>query len=116
LTVVSDIDHPDPLSRGSNAPGGPPTPGAVSLLDVRCVANRLGLSTKAIRGLIARGELPAYKVAGRIRIDPADVDGYLATARIRADVRLRRHRHEAAATHGTPGGLRAVFRSSDAAA
>jgi hypothetical protein len=42
-------------------------------------ANRLGLSTKAVRGLIARGELPAYKVAGRIRIDPAEREGTWAT-------------------------------------
>jgi hypothetical protein len=65
---VSDIDDPEPLSRESNAPGGPPSPGTASLLDVRCVAARLGLSTKAVRGLILRGELVAYKVAGRIRI------------------------------------------------
>jgi excisionase family DNA binding protein len=113
---VSDIDHPDPLSRGSNAPGGLPPAGAASLLDVRCVAARLGLSTKAVRGLVARGELPAYKLAGRIRIDPADVEAYLAAARIRGDARLVRRHDDIAVERGTSGGLRAVFRNSDAAA
>jgi excisionase family DNA binding protein len=116
LTSVSDSDHPDPLSRGSNAPGGPPPPGAASLLDVRCVAQRLGLSTRAVRGLIARGELPAYKVAGRIRIDPDDVAGFLAEVRIRGDARSIAQRHAPAVARGASGGLRAVFRNSDAAA
>jgi excisionase family DNA binding protein len=78
---VSDIDHPDPLNRESNAPGGPPTPGAASLLDVRAVAAQLGLSSKAVRGLIMRGELPAYKVAGRLRVDIAELADYLAATR-----------------------------------
>jgi excisionase family DNA binding protein len=113
---VSDIDHPDPLSRGSNAPGGPPTPGAASLLDVRCVAQRLGLSTKAVRGLIARGELPAYKVAGRIRIDAADLDGYLAAVRVRPSLHDIGAPRPAPTTRGAANGLRPLLRRDDAAA
>ena len=53
------------------------------MLDVPDVAERLGVSVKAVRGLIARGELAAYKVAGRIRIDPADLEDYLGASRVR---------------------------------
>ncbi len=52
------------------------------MLDVRGVADRLAVSTKAVRALILRGELPAYKVAGRIRIDPQELDAYLLRARV----------------------------------
>ncbi len=52
------------------------------LLDVRGVADRLAVSTKAVRALILRGELPAYKIAGRIRIDPQELDAYLLRARV----------------------------------
>jgi excisionase family DNA binding protein len=113
---VSDIDHPDPLSRGSNALGGPPTPGAASFLDVRRVAQRLGLSTKAVRGLIARGELPAYKVAGRIRIDAADLDGYLAAVRVQPSVHDIGVPLPTSTARGASNGLRPLLRRDDAAA
>ncbi len=49
----------------------------VPMLDVRAVAGRLGVSSKAVRGLILRGELRAYKVANRLRIHQNDLDAYL---------------------------------------
>ncbi len=55
------------------------------MLDVRGVAHRLAVSTKAVRALILRGELPAYKIAGRIRIHPLELDAYLRGARVRAE-------------------------------
>lgn len=85
-------------------------------MDVRHVAQRLGLSTKAVRGLILRGELPAYKVAGRVRVDPVDLDRYLAAARIRSQARRPAPQIPAVPTGSGLGGLRAVFRNSDAAA
>lgn len=113
---MSDIDHPDPFSRGSNAPGEPPTPGAASLLDVRCVATRLGLSTKAVRGLILRGELPAYKVAGRIRIDLEDLSAYLATARVQPSVHDIGPPALATSARAASNGLRPLEKPDDAAA
>ena len=113
---MSDIDHPDPLSRGSNAPGDPPTPGAASLLDVRCVANRLGLSTKSVRGLILRGELPAYKVAGRIRIDAADLSAYLAAARVQPSLHDIGPPARATSARAAAKGLRPLLKPDDAAA
>jgi excisionase family DNA binding protein len=113
---VSDIDHLDPFSRGSNAPGGHPTPGAASLLEVRCVAQRLGLSTKAVRGLIARGELPAYKVAGRIRIEADDLDAYLVAVRVQPSLHDICPPHPAPAARGAAEGLRPLLRADDAAA
>jgi len=52
------------------------------MLTVVDVAARLGLSAKAVRGLISRGELPAYKVAGRIRVDADDLAAYLDHSRV----------------------------------
>ncbi len=62
------------------------------MLDVRGVADRLAVSAKAIRALILRGELPAYKIAGRIRIDPRELDAYLSGARVRTEQLLSRPR------------------------
>jgi excisionase family DNA binding protein len=112
---VSDIDHPEPLSRGSNAPVVPPSPAAASLLDVRCVAARLGLSTKAVRGLILRGELAAYKVAGRIRIDAEDLEDYLAAARVHPSPHDIGPPSRPPAPRGATQGLRPLLRSDDAA-
>jgi excisionase family DNA binding protein len=87
---------------------------ACAMIDVRAVADRLGISTKAVRGLIGRGELPAYKVAGRIRVDLVDLDLYLAGARVRP-VERRLGRPPVPLPTGTAGGLRDFFRNSDAA-
>ena len=45
-------------------------------MTVADVAEKCGLSTKAVRGAIRRGELRAYKLATRIRIDPADYEAW----------------------------------------
>jgi hypothetical protein len=47
------------------------------LLDLPAVAAHLGLTVKGVRGLVARGELPAYRIASRIRVDPADLRAYM---------------------------------------
>jgi excisionase family DNA binding protein len=47
----------------------------------RSLARRLSLSERTVRDLIRRGDIPSYKVAGARRIDPADVDLWLATRR-----------------------------------
>ncbi len=51
----------------------------------RSLAAYLAVSDRTIRNWIRRGELPSYKLGAARRIDPADVDRFLA-----------RHRDEAA--------------------
>jgi excisionase family DNA binding protein len=51
----------------------------------RSLATYLAVSDRTIRNWIRRGELPSYKLGASRRIDPADVDAFLA-----------RHRDEAA--------------------
>jgi excisionase family DNA binding protein len=51
----------------------------------RSLADYLAVSDRTIRNWIRRGELPSYKLGAARRIDPADVEDFLA-----------RHRDEAA--------------------
>lgn len=51
----------------------------------RALALYLAVSERTLRELLRTGEIPSYKIAGTRRIDPADVDAWLA-----------RRRHEAA--------------------
>jgi excisionase family DNA binding protein len=51
----------------------------------RTLAAYLAVSDRTIRNWIRRGELPSYKLGSARRIDPADVEDFLA-----------RHRDEAA--------------------
>jgi excisionase family DNA binding protein len=41
----------------------------------------LSLSDRTIRDMLKEGEIASYKVRGARRIDPADVDSYLAEHR-----------------------------------
>lgn len=45
------------------------------------LAARLSLSPRMVRGLLQRGVIPSYKIEGSRRIDPRDVDRYLASCR-----------------------------------
>jgi excisionase family DNA binding protein len=51
-------------------------------MTVAQVAQRLALSTKAVRALIKRGELPAVKVSGRLRVEAEDLAAFLAGQRV----------------------------------
>ncbi|HWI94505.1 MAG TPA: helix-turn-helix domain-containing protein [Solirubrobacterales bacterium] len=57
-----------------NAP--PPT-----FFTERTLATYLAVSDRTIRNWIRRGELPSYKLGASRRIDPADVDTFLAQRR-----------------------------------
>ena len=79
-----------PVLQGPNAPA---PAGAVlrvvdggkgSLLTVRAVAGRLGLSTATIYKLVVRGDLPHVRVSNAIRVTPADLDAFLARYRGKA--------------------------------
>lgn len=52
------------------------------LLTLPEVAERLSVSVKAVRGLVARGELPAFKVARRMRVEPSELGAYLERCRV----------------------------------
>jgi excisionase family DNA binding protein len=52
------------------------------LLSPKEVATRCGLKRRAIYKAIERGELPAYKLCERLRIDPADFDIWLEGQRV----------------------------------
>lgn len=45
------------------------------------VADRLKVSTKTVRRLVAAGSLPAIRVGYSLRFDLADVDAYIEQAR-----------------------------------
>lgn len=45
------------------------------------LAFKLALSTRTVRTMLAKGAIPSYRVEGARRIDPADVDRYLASRR-----------------------------------
>lgn len=47
----------------------------------RSLAVYLAVSDRTIRNWIRRGELPSYKLGASRRIDPADVDDFLARNR-----------------------------------
>lgn len=45
------------------------------------LAAKLALSDRAVRRMLADGVIPSYKIEGSRRIDPTDVDRYLAEHR-----------------------------------
>ena len=52
------------------------------LLTVQEVAGRLTVSAKTVRSLIERGDLGGYKVGGRFRIEPADLEDFVKRSQI----------------------------------
>ena len=53
-------------------------------LKVRRVADELGMSRKHIYGLIARGELRACRIGGKLlRVDRADMEAYVEASKVR---------------------------------
>jgi len=58
---------------------------AIGFFTERTLAAYLAVSDRTIRNWIRRGDLPSYKLGASRRIDPADVEDFLA-----------RHRDEAA--------------------
>lgn len=48
---------------------------------VRSLAEYLQVSQRTVKNWIARGELPSYKIGDVRRIDPRDVDTFLAQRR-----------------------------------
>lgn len=55
--------------------------GAERLLNVREVAEQLGVCTATVYDLCKRGDLPHVRVSNAIRIRPTDLDAFLARGR-----------------------------------
>ncbi len=53
------------------------TPLSLPFLTVRDVANELRLDRSTVYRLVERGEIPAVRVGGSIRIDPAELRAYI---------------------------------------
>jgi excisionase family DNA binding protein len=53
----------------------------IAFFTERSLAAYLAVSDRTIRNWIKRGELPSYKLGAARRIDPADVEDFLASRR-----------------------------------
>jgi excisionase family DNA binding protein len=49
----------------------------------KTLALYLSVSERTVRSMLASGRIPSYRVEGARRIDPVDVDSYLACRRER---------------------------------
>jgi excisionase family DNA binding protein len=47
----------------------------------KTLAQYLAISERTVRSMVASGRIPSYRVEGARRIDPHDVDSYLANRR-----------------------------------
>lgn len=85
----------------------------VQLLTPEEIAERTKLNVVTIRRLCQRGTLPAHKLAGQWRVDPADYDEWLAKAKERTPAGVVEPiRRRARVSHSLPFGrdvsLRAI--------
>jgi len=78
-------------------------------LAVAEVAASLSLSPKTVRRLVLDGDLPAVKVAGRLRIDRAGVEAYLDGCRVVPASHPSAAVVERPSRRGRPGALAAAF-------
>lgn len=70
----------------SSAPQNPPPSPAPVMLSVAAAAARLGISRMTLYGLIDRGDLLAYRIAGTIlRISEDDLHQFLQRSRTGGD-------------------------------
>jgi excisionase family DNA binding protein len=52
------------------------------LLTMEEAAERLGTSTRFVRRLVAERRIAYVKVGRHVRLDPTDVEGFIATSRV----------------------------------
>ncbi len=67
------------------------------LLDVAQAAHRLGFTQRKVWSLIAAGQLAAIRIDARWRIDPVDLETYIAARRVAARRETRRQDDASAA-------------------
>lgn len=51
------------------------------LLSPRALAKQLAVSERTVRQMLADGDIPSYLIGSSRRVDPLDVDAYLASRR-----------------------------------
>ena len=91
-----------PVRSGDGTSTPPRESGAIEpSLSAREVAAMCGVSVKAIRRAIERGELVAYKLSNRIRIDQRDYESWVAQNRIKTESQPITTRLPGAASTGT---------------
>jgi excisionase family DNA binding protein len=56
--------------------------GKTALLDIAALAERLAVSERYIRRLVFERRIPFLKIGHFIRFDPAEIDGWIAQARV----------------------------------
>jgi excisionase family DNA binding protein len=76
--------------------GGERTPELDTLLSVEQAAERLGTSVRFVRRLIAERRIAYVKVGRHVRLDPTDVEAFIAASRVEirpSSVTALPHRH-----------------------
>jgi excisionase family DNA binding protein len=58
--------------------------GDTGLIDIASVGDRLGVSVRYVRRLVAERRIPYVKVGHLLRFDPAEVDEWIDRARVSA--------------------------------
>ncbi len=53
------------------------------MMDLPAVAERLGVNQRHVRRLVAERRIPFLKWGHLLRFDPAEIDAWLTTARVR---------------------------------
>jgi excisionase family DNA binding protein len=71
----------EPFARRRHLHGMERKSSSPSFFTERTLADFLAVSDRTIRNWIRRGELPSYKLGAARRIDPADVENFLARHR-----------------------------------
>lgn len=77
----SDSTDPEDYVGFYIAPADEPPPSREQLQTAVQIAERLQVTDRTVWNLLKSGELPSYAVGTARRIDPADVDAYLAKHR-----------------------------------
>ncbi len=65
------------------------------LMDITGVADRLGVSVRYVRRLVAERRIPYIKLGHLLRFDPRTIDDWLDNARVDEAWSTRRHRPHA---------------------
>lgn len=60
--------------------------GLPHLIEVATLAEHLGLTERTIRGKVAQGGIPHYKIGNSIRFDPVEVEAWLKACRVAARI------------------------------
>jgi excisionase family DNA binding protein len=81
MNVLGFPAWPERLTLLSDRWGMKRQPSATAFFTERSLADYLAVSDRTIRNWIRRGELASYKLGASRRIDPADVEEFLARRR-----------------------------------